>query len=29
MLKNLLYHLKVEEGPPMVPNYLLVAWAHQ
>lgn len=27
MLKNLLYHLKVEEDPT-VPNYLSVAWAH-
>lgn len=27
MLKNLLFHLKVEEDP-RVPNYLLVAWAH-
>jgi len=27
MLKNLLFHLKVEEDPT-VPNYLSVAWAH-
>ena len=28
MLKNLLFHLKVEEDPLKVPNYLLGAWAH-
>jgi len=29
MLKNLLFHhLKVEEDPLTVPNYLSVAWAH-
>lgn len=28
MLKNLLFHLKVEEDPLTVPNYLSGAWAH-